>query len=98
MDSLEIITLSEANYKTLLGKRIQIIELPSDESTIPKVEAKNKSEDELMTVALVNVGYHLNLMGDEYHKSICQSAGYTKPPKGTDGSDYEERYLLTRLG
>ena len=42
MDSLEIITLSEANYKTLLGKRIQIIELPSDESTISKVEAKNK--------------------------------------------------------
>ena len=29
---------------------------------------------------------------------MAQRVGYTAPAKGTDGSDYEERYPLTSLG
>ena len=59
---------------------------------------KAKSDKDLLTVAVINVGFYIDLIRTDYHIAFAKNLGYKAAPKGTDGSTYDERFPLTHLG
>ena len=92
----EVLKFSEVTAYTDLTKSQVIEVLDFLQYRADKFE-RCKSDDDLLTVALVNVGYFLNIY-DEDHKSLVKFLKYTEPAEGTDGSKYGERYPLTHQG
>ena len=72
--------------------------LDSLEKKAAAFERQHKSDKELLSIAIVNVGYYFDLKLSTDHIAIAEKLSYTKPGKGTDDSVYDERYPFTCQG
>ena len=74
----EVFKFQEVEVHVDLSKSQVIGVLDSLESRADKFE-KNKSGNDFLTIGIVNVGFYLDLIRSEAHKTFAQNVGYTLP-------------------
>ena len=72
-------------------------ELGSIKSRADEFE-KDRGSKDLLAIAIINIGFYLDLVTYKPHATLAESCGYKAPENSTDGSVYSGKYALTALG
>ena len=100
----EVFEFEEVKVHKDLSKDKVIQEMKSLKARATEFE-ETKGEKDLLVVAVVNVGFYLDLEEYQPHelllipKDTHKSVGYKAPDQeSTDGTEYERQYVLTTTG
>ena len=89
----KVLQFNDVTVHTDLTKA-KIIEVLDSVKERAEQFAQKFGDKEVLAVAVINIGFNMVLDYTPHH-TLLQERGYRAPPKGTDGSFYEELYALT---
>ena len=92
-----VLEFDEVTVHTDISKDQMIGELGSLNIRAEEFQASSSSK-EFLAIAIVNIGFYLDLVTYKPHATLAEACGYTPPERSTDGSVYSGKYALTALG